>query len=390
MIVQPEQKPKTKKIILISILAIVCAFCIFAYFNQGKFLSLRFLFTGSTNTNAKSIMKINYDINKKPTFETYNNKVLSITKEGIQAINMSNKVEWEIKLDLANPVVKTEDKYLLVADMGGKGLSLYQDNKKLWSKNVDGKITNIKLNKSGYVLVFNQKDIGKQITGFNNKGTKILEKDYKNQGFLVNADISSDNKKIAALSIFTEKSRVASKVDIFEIKSSADVNSVPVSGISKEDVLASDIKLFDNGNIVMTADNRIIALDASGNDKWVKNFEGGKIFKADISSGNYVILETNGPLSNSFFQSKTRQIQVINSDGVIAGEGVKITSPVTDIETYKNYFIVNDSSNLYSIAKGKLIWSCPIGKDIKYARGFEGKSQILLITRDYIEVIGII
>ncbi|MDP4267651.1 MAG: hypothetical protein Q8880_09490, partial [Bacteroidota bacterium] len=88
MIVQPEQKVKTKKIVLIAILVVICGFCVFAYYNQGSFLNMKFLFTGQTNTNSKSILKVQYDQNQKPTFATYDNKVLSITKDGIKAITM--------------------------------------------------------------------------------------------------------------------------------------------------------------------------------------------------------------------------------------------------------------------------------------------------------------
>lgn len=390
MIIQPEQKVKNKKIVLAAILVFICAFCVFAYFNQGRFLNMKFLFTGQTNTNSKSILKVQYDATQKPTFTTYDNKVLSITKDGIKAINMENKVAWEIKYTFNNPIVKTEEKHVLVGDIGGTDLYLYQGDKKLWSKTIKGTITNIKLNKNGYVLVFCENDKGKQLIGYSSKGTEILKRDYGKEGFLVNADISKDNKKVVALSLYTEKSRVASKIDLFEIKSSIDVNSVPISGVLREDTLANNIKIFDNGNIVLTADNKIIALDSTGNEKWLKEFTNLKVFKADISSGNYVILETNGTITNKIFQNKSRQIQVINADGVVEGDGVKITSSSVDVDTYDNYFIISDATNLYSIAKGKLIWNCPIGKDIKYAKGFLGKSQILIVTKEYFEVIGII
>lgn len=382
-----DPKPKFNKTILIIVLIAAASLCGFIYYYNNQVFNFNRLFTGKVNTNYKTVINIPFNPSDNLNFLTYDNKILWVAKDTVKAITTNNKVEWEIKNSLSNPIVKVEDKYLLMADQGGKSLYLYQGDKKLWNKTLSSAITNVKLYKSGYVLVFCQNDNNTEIIGYSVKGIEIIRKPYQNQTYLINADISSDNKKVAVLSVYTEKSKVGSKIDFYEIKSTCQVNSVPISGTVKEDVLASDIKIFENGNIVLVGDNKIIAIDNKGNDKWLKDYGAQRICKANINSANYIVLEVNSTSRSSFFENKRREVQVINADGVLEGEPIKITSQVNNIDAFENYFITNDSSRIYSITKGKLIWSCVVDKDIKYAKAFKGKSQLLLIRRDSIEVI---
>jgi hypothetical protein len=131
----------------------------------------------------------------------------------------------------------------------------------------------------------------------------------------MNADLA-DNKKVVILSVSTQKSIVESKIEYFDLKSTLNVNSTPLWGVVKEDVLATDIKIFSNGNIVLICDNSVLALDTNGAIKWNKNFESIKVYKANISSGDYVVLETEGSSRGSFLMNKGKQIEVINQDGV--------------------------------------------------------------------------
>ena len=378
-------KPKVKKTIPILILIIAIGFCAFAFYNNSYFFNIRRLFTGKTAANAKVIFSLKYNPEEKPEFIPYEDSALYITKNSIKSLNFNNTVNWEIKYNFTKPIIKAYGKYIFIAD--GKKIFLYKANTKLWEKLLDFEATNAKLNKNGNILVFRQDGINDQIAGFNAQGSKIFKRTYSKNGYLINADISTDNKKIVVLSASTQKSSITSKVEIFEVKSTLSVNSVPVCGIIKEDLLATDIKIFGIDNIILVADNRILSLDSKGKERWVKDFSGQKVYKANISSGKYIVLEQNGTIKSSLLENKSREIQVLNGEGVIEGEGIKITSPVANIDVFENYFLINDSNSLYSISKGKLIWSCYLDKDIKYTKAFYEKAQVLLVSRDTAEVI---
>lgn len=357
-----------------------------ALYNSDNLYKLKYIFVKNETVSAKIILKRDIDPTQKSNFITYEDKILWITNQGIQAINLDNQVKWKISENFIKPLVVAEGKYILVAD--SNSLSLYQEDKKLWNKTTEGTISRIKLNKSGYVLSIVQKDSTTgQILGFNVKGQPIISKNYTRSSYLVNADISQDNKKVIVLSVSSDKSRVLSKVDLFEIKSTLDVNSNPISSEVRDDTLATDVKIFNNGNIVLVADDRIIILDSKGKDKSTKDFGESKVYRANISSGNYIVLEVNGTIKSNLLENKSREIQVFDGDGKIQGEGIKITSPVQDMDIFDGYFIIDDGTSLYSISKGKLIWNYPLSNNIKFARGFKGKPQILLVYNNSIEVV---
>ena len=383
---QVESKKKGSKMVLILLMVMMLGLIGITLYNRGNIYQMKYMFIKNETVNAKTIFKRDIDSTQKVEIITYEDKMLWISNQGIKAINLHNQVDWEINESFKKPIVTSKGKYVLVSD--NNNLRLYQESKILWSKTAEGIISKIKLNKNGYVIAMVQKDsTNGQILGFNVKGQLIIKKDYIDQSYLVNVDISGDNKKVVALSITSDKSRVSSKIDIFEIKSSTDVNSKPISDISKEDTLVTDVKIFDNGNIVLVADDKIIILDSAGKNKNVKDFGESKVYRADISSGSYIVLEVNGTIKSNLLENKSREIQVLDSDGKIQGEGVKITSPVQNMNILDGYFIVEDGTSLYSISKGKLIWNYPLSKNIKYARGFKGKPHILLVYNSSIEVI---
>lgn len=383
---QTEPRKKVNKSVLILLMVLMSGLLGLALYNRDNLYLIKYMFVKNETINAKTVFKRDIDAAQNANFITYEDKILWITDQGIKAINLDNQVEWEISGDFAKPLAVAEDKYFLVAD--NNNLSLYEEDKKLWNKTVEGNISRIKLNKNGYVLAIVQKDgTNGQILGFNLKGQPILKKDYTNQTYLVNADISQDNKKVAVLSIDSNMSRVSSNVDIFEIKSTPDVNANPVSPVLKDDTLASDVRIFNNGNIVLVTDNKIIILDSTGKDKNTVDFGESKVYRADISSRNYIILEVKGTIRSNLLENKSREIQVYDSNGKTQGEGIKITSPIQDMDIFDEYFIADDGINLYSISKGKLIWTYPLSSNIKYAKGFEGKPQILLVSNNSIEVI---
>lgn len=379
-----EQKQKLNKTILILVLAILVGISILAYSKGINFLKVNSSYE-EKKVNIKPIFQIpinSFDSNLQ--FIPYNNKILRVTNNKIEALNFDKKVKWQINFNLLNPLIKANNKYLLIADKNGKNLYLFQDDNKLWDRAVDGPIENVKLGKNGYVLVFIKTKSSRDIIVFNLKGEKVLYKAYPIHEYLVNADISSDSKKVATVSIVTTQNKVSSKIELFQIKANGSNNLTPTFSIVKNDLLVTDIKIFNENTIILVGDNKITAVDDAGNDKWIKDIGNLKVYKADISSGNYIVLEVSNP-NNLLFSG--REIQVLNSEGVMEGESIKINSAIVNMDVFENYFLVNDSSNIYSISKGKLIWNWQNKENIEYVKGFEGKAQILVVTKNSAKVI---
>lgn len=380
--------PKNKKIILSICIIFLIALGLFVCYYKGySFTDIKYLLTKKASVNSKVVLHNSFDVNLKPIFLTYEDLVLEVNTQGIKAYNLNNKLEWQINQKLASPIVKVEGKYIVLADEGGKNLYLFVKNKMQWSKATSGNIVDIKIAKNGYVLVITEINDQREVLVYSPAGNLILNKSYALEEFIVNADIS-ENKKAVILSAYTAKDKVESKIDYYELKNAVDVNNKPIWGIVKENMLAIDISIFNNGNIVVAGDTGVFALDNSGSLKWTKDFNNLKVYKANISSRSYIVLETNGTSKANFIENRVREIEVINQDGKIEGDQIKVQT-IQNIDAFGGFFLVNDSSKIYSISKGKLILSCPLEKDIKYIKGFTTKSQILTVGKDFWDIVEI-
>ena len=176
--------------------------------------------------------------------------ILNQTKFTIYG-NTGNKEE-ELEIQISNPIFSSANRFLAIAENSGQRLYLISDKSISWQAEIDGNISQIFVNKNGYVAV--------TITGTSHKAViKTYSPDGKEMftTFLANTravdiSISNDNKYLAIAEVDTSGAVIQSSVRIMSVdKAEKDpTNSLEKTYKSEAGKLITNIKYQDKNKLV--------------------------------------------------------------------------------------------------------------------------------------------
>ena len=176
--------------------------------------------------------------------------ILNQTKFTIYG-STGNKEE-ELEIQISNPIFSSANRFLAIAENGGQRLYLISDKNISWQAEIDGNISQIFVNKNGYVAVI--------ITGTSHKAViKTFSPDGKEMftTFLANTravdiSISNDNKYLAIAEVDTSGAVIQSGVRIMSVdKAEKDpTNSLEKTYKSETGKLITNIKYQDKGKLI--------------------------------------------------------------------------------------------------------------------------------------------
>lgn len=83
----------------------------------------------------------------------FNNNIGVLSKNQFMIYNSSGNKETSIDMQITNPLFCSSSRYLAVAQKTGKKLYVLEDKKIKWETNVEGEISQVHINKNGYVAV---------------------------------------------------------------------------------------------------------------------------------------------------------------------------------------------------------------------------------------------
>ena len=94
-------------------------------------------------------------------------------------------------------MMSSSEKYLVVAEKGGKNFCVIYENELLWSGSVEGSISEININSNGYVSVIVTNTTYKSVViAYNNEGIELF-KTYLSYTYALCSDISNNNRYLA-------------------------------------------------------------------------------------------------------------------------------------------------------------------------------------------------
>ncbi len=177
--------------------------------------------------------------------------ILNQTKFTIYG-NTGNE-EASLDIQISNPIFSSANRFLAIAENKGQKLYLLEDKNISWEAQVDGNISQIYVNKNGYVAVL--------ITGTSNK---TVIKMYNPEGkemftiFLaftraVDVSVSNDNKYLAIAEVDTSGTMIQSSIRIMSIdkaEKGQTEDSLEKTYTSETGKLITNVKYQDRGKLV--------------------------------------------------------------------------------------------------------------------------------------------
>ena len=344
--------------IILTILAIGLVIFIGMYLGNKEFRQWADINILRKDIEESNLPQIELDNNQNSYIYTYGNYVVKLEENTLYTYDKSGNKINETNITISNPIFKSNDNYLLIADKGSTKLYLLYDNAIQWEKDVEGDILQTDVSKDGMVgIILTGTAYKSVIVLYSNRGEEYF-KSFLSTANATDLTISEDGEKIAFIEINTDSARVLSKVKVISIEKAKNSPTEAITDTYNLDsgVLLTKIKynknkvvcLSDNGvygfengettQIIETGNNTFIDINLEGNVVSIQEGENGKfeinITNTSTSSVNtYEVSDTIKRLycsGNTIALDAGNKVEFINNIGWLVKK-LRITQNIKDI-----------------------------------------------------------
>ena len=222
------------------------------------------------------------------------NKYIGILNKNKFSIynNTANK-EDELEIEISNPIFDSANRFLAIAENQGNKLYIIADKAIAWENNVDGEISQIHINKNGYVAVVIVNTSYKTIIVMYDPQGKEMFKTYLSSTRTADVSISNDNKYLAIAEVDTSGSVIQSNIKIISVdKANSDpTNSLDSTYKSENDKLITNIKYQDKNKLICMYTDSIHIIENGEDSTLVDNKDRKAIFQSIEMTDNVITIE---------------------------------------------------------------------------------------------------
>ena len=220
----------------------------------------------------------------------FNNHIGILNKNKLTIYNNFGNNEVELTMEITNPIFNSSNRFLAIGENGGQKLYVVEDKKIAWETEVEGNISQIHINKNGYVaIVITGTSHKSVISVYDTKGKNLFNK-YLASTRLADVSISNDNRYLALAEIDTSGTIIQSNIKIISIeKAQSDPNNSQIKTYSgKANSLITNIKYQEKDKLVCMYDDSIHVI-SNDQDEIISDKTNKKISISSIELSNNVV-----------------------------------------------------------------------------------------------------
>ena len=204
---EPQIKKVNKKKIIIAIIIAIIVIALITitilYINKKEvrtWIDKNIFQKEKTQNNLPSI-EIEEDNNSN--IYAFNKNIGILNKNNFSIYDNTGKKEKELTIEISKPIFNNNNRYTVIAEEKGQKLYLIADKDILWEREIEGNISQITVNKNGYVAVTIVDTVYKTVVElFDSQGTSLF-KTIISSTRVVSTSISDDNKYLAIAQVDT-------------------------------------------------------------------------------------------------------------------------------------------------------------------------------------------
>lgn len=305
-----------KKIIGVGILLVIICLILVIYLvyaaneNFRAFMDANILNKSIEQDNLKSITLENYDNSNIFAYSKY----IAILKDNtLTTYNSSGKIEAENNIQITNPITTSNGKYLIIAEQDSSKTYLLKDNNIRWEKTLEGNISRISVNSSGYSTIILKGTAYKSVVLLLDDSGNEMFKYYMSSTIAVDASISEDNKYVGIAEVNTSGTLIQSNIKILSIAKAKEnpTEAIVYTYNAPLNSLVLNIKYQNKNKLVCEYDNEIHVIKDNVDTKLTDiNTDQEKITYYSIELDNNIV--KNVEENASLFATNTA-IKIINS-----------------------------------------------------------------------------
>ena len=387
--IEPEVKKINKKKIIITTIVVVIAIAIIII--VGLYMTNRdvrdWIDRNIFRKEVEQDKAITIDFNETLNSNVYafNRYIGILNQTKFTIYGSTGNKEEELEIQISNPIFSSANRFLAIAENGGQRLYLISDKNISWQAEIDGNISQIFVNKNGYVAVI--------ITGTSHKAViKTFSPDGKEMftTFLANTravdiSISNDNKYLAIAEVDTSGAVIQSGVRIMSVdKAEKDpTNSLEKTYKSETGKLITNIKYQDKGKLICMYTDSINIIENETESELVNSNDKKITFQSiDLENSACYVEEK----SSGLFTADSI-VSIINSDNKETKQYL-VNYVAREIYTNGNIIALNLGRDIEFISTGGLLVKRYVANQ-EISNIVVSDSIAGIIYRDKIEIINL-
>ncbi len=219
---------------------------------------------------------------------TCDRNLVVLEKNLLKYYNQDGNKENELEINIATPIYNDNNKYLVVAEKNGNKVYLINEKNIAWQKDLDGTISQVYVNKNGYVgVVMSTTGYKTVIVLYNPNGEELFRTNLPTT-YCIDLEISNDNKYMAIAELNSSGTMIETSIKIVSIESAKtnpqEAFSATYNANSNNMIL--NLKYTDNGKLVAMYDN-VISLPSENTENFLEI--SSDVTFVDIESANKVV-----------------------------------------------------------------------------------------------------
>lgn len=314
---EPQIKKVNKKKIIIAIIIAIIVIALITitilYINKKEvrtWIDKNIFQKEKTQNNLPSI-EIEEDNNSN--IYAFNKNIGILNKNNFSIYDNTGKKEKELTIEISKPIFNNNNRYTAIAEEKGQKLYLIADKDILWEREIEGNISQITVNKNGYVAVTIVDTVYKTVVElFDSQGTSLF-KTIISSTRVVSTSISDDNKYLAIAQVDTSGTMIQSNIKVMSIddaKNNTD-NTIKKEYKGENNDLITNIKYQEKNKLLCMYTDKITEIKTDETVETIQEFKDKKISFASIELSNASIsIEEK---SSGLFTADS-VVNIINSD----------------------------------------------------------------------------
>lgn len=386
---EPEQKKINKKKIIISVIIalIVISIAIVSIIYMNNKDVREWI---DKNILRKEVMQdkvatIELKEGENPNVYAFNKYIGILNKSKFSIYGNTGNKEKELEIQISNPIFDSANRFLAIAETKGQKFYVIADKEIVWEASIEGNISQVHINKNGYVAAVFEDTIHKTVISvYNSQGTKLFTS-YISSNRTTDVDISNDNKYLAIAEVDTSGTIVQSGIKVISIeKASTDpTNSVENTYKSANGKLIINIQYQDKDKLICMYTDSINIIENGQEKSLIDNANRKITFQSIELINNVVSIEEK---STGLFTADS-VVSIISTENGNTKEYI-VDSVTKEIYIYDNIIALNLGTEIEFIStNGWLVKRYIANQEITNVVVSNNISGI--IYRDKIEIINL-
>ena len=283
---------KTIPIIVITvILAIAIGVLVYLYNNNSIVQNWMDVTIFRKEVRSGNLPTIDIEEGEVHNIYAFNRTIGILNNNDFRIYNRSGSKVRTLSVEITTPIFASKNRFLAIAEDRGRKLYLINGRDIAWENTVDGNISQIHVNKNGFVAVTVVDTSYRTVVVMFNRNGNEMFRTYLSTTRVTDVAISKDNRYLALAEIDTSGILIQSSIRIISIDKAKTNPEDSIIRRIESDVndLLVGIQYTDRNRLIAKYTNKINVIDSKGDVKNIVDNADKKIIFSSIRLSNHAV-----------------------------------------------------------------------------------------------------